>query len=471
MKVLLINPPYDGNINTWTPESTNKAIGAQPPMGIAYIASMLEKEKIDAAILDANALGLGAQGIRDAIKRERPDIIGITAMTLIAINAVAVSRIAKEASNAVTVIGGPHVTLFQKETLEAESVDYAMDGEAEYSFLEFVKAVGGGRPIEKIEGLVYRKDGAVAVNKIAIVEDLDGLPFPAVHLLPNARYSLANGRSPFGSIVTSRGCPFKCGFCIRGPIDKSVRFRDPKNVVDEIEYLIRDFNVREINIRNDTVTLKRSHITGICEELLRRNIRIRWQGPTRVDCVDREMLFLMKRAGCHTLRYGIESGNQDTLDRMGKGTTLRQIRDAVKWTKEAGLEIMAYFMIGYIDETEEAMTDTINFAKEIDPDGAIFSIGTPLPNTELFQRAVEKGLIDPGYWKDFVTGRRYDRAPYLVNDAEKWARKALWSFYFRPRYIVKRLRKIDSWDAFRKHAVGAYSFLRFKMNKREPLAS
>ncbi|MEK7773554.1 MAG: radical SAM protein, partial [Deltaproteobacteria bacterium] len=424
MKVLLINPPYDGNINTWTPESTNKAIGTQPPMGIAYIASMLEKEKIDAAILDANALGIGKEGIREAIRRERPDIIGITAMTLISINAVAVSRIAKEASNAVTVIGGPHVTLFQSETLEDRSVDYAMDGESEYSFLEFARAIGSNSPVEGIEGLVYRKGNGVAANKIAVVDDLDSLPFPAVHLLPNDRYSLVNAKNPFGSIVTSRGCPFKCSFCIRGPIDKFVRFRDPRNVVDEIEYLIKDFNVKEINIRNDTVTLKRSHIMGICEELLRRDINIRWQGPTRVDCVDREMLFLMKRAGCHTLRYGIESGNQDTLDRMGKGTTLKQIRDAVGWTKEAGMEIMAYFMVGYIDETEAAIMDTINFAREINPDGAIFSIGTPLPNTDLFYRAVEKGLIDPDYWKDFVTGRRYDRAPYLVKDAEKWARKA-----------------------------------------------
>ena len=472
MKVLLVNPPYEGNINTWTPESTNRAIGAQPPIGIASLAAMLEREGIPVSILDANALGYGKTEIREAILRERPDIVGITAMTLISINATAVARISKEAlPEAVTVIGGPHVTLFQKETLESPYVDYAMDGEAEYTFLEFVRAMESGSSVEGIGGMVYRKDGSVVANKIAIVEDLNSLPFPAVHLLPLDKYSLANAKSPFGSIVTSRGCPFKCCFCIRGPIDRYVRFRDPVNVVDEIEYLIKEFKVREINIRNDTVTVKRSHMSGICEELLRRNIKIGWQGPTRVDCVDRDLLFLMKKAGCHTVRYGIESGNQNVLERMGKGTTLQQIRQTVKWTKEAGIEIMAYFMVGYIDETEKEIMDTIKFAREINPDGAIFSIGTPLPATDLFNRAVEKGLIDPDYWKDFVTGKRYDRAPYLINDAEKWAKKALWSFYFRPSYIVKRLKKIDSWDAFRKHAVGAYSFLRFKMNKQEPLTN
>lgn len=471
MKVLLVNPPYEGNINTWTPESTNRAIGAQPPIGIAYLAAMLEKENISVSILDANALNLGRDAIAERIRKENPDIVGVTAMTLISINATAVCRIAKEVSKAVTVIGGPHVTLFQKETLESPYVDYAMDGEAEYTFLEFVRAIANNGPVDDIGGMVYRKDGEVIANKISIVEDLNSLPFPAVHLLPNDRYSLANAKNPFGSIVTSRGCPFKCCFCIRGPIDRYVRFRDPENVVDEIEYLVKDYKVKEINIRNDTVTVKRAHMSGICEELLKRNIKIRWQGPTRVDCVDKELLKLMKRAGCHTVRYGIESGNQNVLNRMGKGTTLKQIRDAVRWTKEAGIDIMAYFMVGYIDETESEMMDTINFARELNPDGAIFSIGTPLPATDLFNKALEKGLIEESYWREYVTGKRMDRAPYLVKDAEKWAKKALWSFYFRPSYILKRLKKIDSWDAFSKHAIGAYSFLRFKMNKKEPLTN
>ena len=469
MKVLLINPPYEGNVNTWTPESTNRAIGAQPPIGLAYLAAMLEREGIDVSILDANAMCLNGREIRDVVIKEDPQIVGITAMTLIAVNVLAVSRIVKEVTDAVTVVGGPHISLFQEESLASPFVDYAMNGEAEYTFVEFVKAIRDKRGVEDIDGIVYRKNGKVVTRNPSIVKDLNALPFPAVHLLPLERYSLANALHPFGSIVTSRGCPFKCGFCIRAPIDRYVRYRDAENIVDEIEWLIKDFGVREINIRNDTITINREHVVDFCRELLRRGIKIRWQGPTRVDCVDRELLKLMKKAGCHTLRYGIESGNQEILDRMGKGITLEQIRDAVRWTKEAGIEIMAYFMIGYIDETEKTIMDTINFAREIDPDGAIFSIGTPLPNTDLFYRAVERGLIERDYWKEYVTGRRIDRAPYLVDDAEKWVRRALWSFYFRPRYIAGRLRKIDSWDAFKKHLTGALSFLWFTMNKKEPI--
>ncbi|MFQ5464365.1 MAG: B12-binding domain-containing radical SAM protein [Thermodesulfobacteriota bacterium] len=474
MKVLLVNPPYEGNINTWTPESTNRAIGAQPPMGLAYVAAMLEKRGVEVSILDANAMGLDAEGIRSRVARAAPDVVGVTAMTLIAANVLATCRIAKEASGAVTVVGGPHVSIFAPETLSSPYVDYAIDGDGEYSFPDLVAAIGAKAPareIEGIEGIVYRKDGGIGKNGVAIARDLNALPFPAVHLLPGELYSLANARSPFGSIVTSRGCPYKCCFCIRSHIDDYIRFRDPVNVVDEIEFLMNEYGVKEINIRNDTVTVKKTHITGICDEILRRGLNISWQGPTRIDCVDRDLLLLMRRAGCHTLRYGIESGNQQVLDRMGKQITLGRIRDTVRWTKEAGIEVMAYFMVGYIDETPETMTDTIRFARELNPDGAIFSIGTPLPNTELFRVAVARGLIEKDYWKEFVTGRRYDRAPYLVPDAEKWARRALWSFYFRPGYIAKRLKKIDSWDAFRKHARGAYSFLRFKMNKKVPLAS
>lgn len=469
MKVLLINPPYEGNINTWTPDSTNRAIGAQPPIGIAYLASILEANGIEVSILDANALGLGASGIRERVRRENPDIAGVTAMTLIAPNALAVCRLVKESSDAVTVVGGPHVSLFPEETLSSEYVDYAMDGESEHTFLEFVKARGRAEAVREIDGMVYREGGAIRRNRFSIVKDLNALPYPAVHLLPLERYSLANAQNPFGSIVTSRGCPYKCSFCIRGPVDKFIRFRDPSNVVDEIEYLIKRFKVREINIRNDTVTVKRSHISGICEEILRRNMMIRWQGPTRVDCVDRDLLFLMKKAGCHTLRFGIESGNQGVLDRMNKGITLEQVRNSVRWAREAGIEIMAYFMVGYIDETPETMTDTINFARELSPDGAIFSIGTPLPATELFHEAVKRGMIEEDYWKEYVTGKRHDRAPYLVKDAESWAKRALWSFYFRPSYIVRRLGKIKSWDGFKKHAFGAFSFLRFRMNKKEAL--
>jgi len=468
MKVLLINPPYSGNLNTWTPDSTNKAIGVQPPLALAYLAASLRDKGHSVEVLDINALDLGERETAEKIRQAQPDVAGITVMTLLAQNAIKVARLIKGLDSRIRVVlGGPHLSIFPKETLSFDCVDYAIYGEGEYAFAELLECLENGRLNENINGLVYRRNGQVIVNEAAVVEELDKLPFPAVELLPRNRYSLANALHPFGSIVTSRGCPWKCGFCLRDPVSVKLRFRQPKLVVDEIEHNIKEFGAREINICNDSLTASRRHIEGICDEILIRGIKIRWQGPSRVNTVTADLLKLMARAGCSTLRYGVESGSQEILDQMCKGISLAQVRDAFRWTKEAGIEIMAYFMLGYLGETPKTMRKTIVFAKELNPDGAIFSITTPLPNTRLFEEAVKMGLVDSRYWINFSLCKETSRINYLVKDAEKWAKRALWSFYFRPSYILRRIRKIKSWDALKKHYVGALAFLRFRMYQKD----
>lgn len=466
MKILLINPPYSGNINTWTPASTNKAIGTQPPLGISYIAATLEENGYPVKILDINALNLSENETRQRIVQEAPDLIGITTMTLISQNAIKVARMAKEASGAVVVLGGPHLSIFAKETLSFDFIDYGVYGDGEYPVLKLVRALEKKQSPLDIEGLIYKKTGHVTVNKVSIVENLDELPYPATHLLPLERYSLANALHPFTSMVTTRGCPSRCGFCVRDAIQVRLRVRNPVLVVNEIEDRVQRFGVRELNICNDTLTMKRDHIEGICNEILRRKINIRWQGPSRIDTVTPDILKLMAKAGCHTLRYGVESGNQEVLDRMKKDITLEQIRNTFKWTKEAGIGIMAYFMIGYLDETPETMQDTINFAKELNPDGAVFSVATPLPNTDLFRKSIERGLVDKDYWTKFSLCQETNRISYLIKDGDEWARRALWSFYFRPSYILKRLLAINSYDALKKHVLGALYFLKFRMYEK-----
>jgi len=467
MKVLLINPPYSGNINTWTPESTNRAIGAQPPLGLSYLAAALLRSGFKVEILDINALGLSQEQASVRIRRIDPDIVGITVMTLLAQNAIKVARLVKDTKSAAKVVlGGPHLSIFPKETLSFDCVDYAIFGEGEAVLPELIKRIRDAAPIEGLDGLVYKKQNEVIVNKAAIVRDLDALPMPALELLPRQSYSLANAAHPYSSIVTTRGCPWQCAFCLRDPVSVKLRFRSPALVVDEIERNIKDFGAREINICNDSLTAGRKHIEGICNEILKRKIRIRWQGPSRVNTVSPDLLKLMKRAGCHTLRYGVESGSQEILDKMCKGITIKQVEDAFIWTKQAGIEIMAYFMLGYLDETPQTMQKTINFAKKISPDGAIFAVATPLPQTELFRQAKDRGLVDPDYWRNFSLCKEQDRINYLVSDAEAWAKKALWSYYFRPSYIFRRLTKIRSWDALIKHLQGAWAFLDFHMYKR-----
>ena len=467
MKILLINPPYSGNINTWTPESTNRAIGVQPPLGLAYLAAVLREAGFTVEVLDINALGLDEEGVHARIRSIKPDIAGITVMTLLAQNAVKVARLIKDVDSSIKVVlGGPHLSIFAKEALSFDCVDYGIYGEGEFAFLELAQKISSRKPLEQIQGLVYKSGQDVVINPVALINDLDQLPFPALDLLPRERYSLANAAHPFSSIVTTRGCPWQCAFCLRDPVNVKLRFRSPALVVDEIERNILDFGAREINICNDSLTASREHIAGICNEILKRKIKIRWQGPSRVNTVTSDLLSLMKKAGCHALRYGVESGSQEILDKMRKGITIKQVEDAFKWTKKAGIEIMAYFMLGYLDETPRTMQRTIDFAKRLSPDGAIFAVATPLPETELFRQAQARNLVDTSYWTNFSLCKETARINYLVPDAEAWARRALWSFYFRPSYILGRLAKIRSWDAFLKHLQGAWSFFDFRMYKR-----
>lgn len=466
MRILLIRYHDKDNINTRLPESLNRVQGVLPPLGISYIAAILEKNGYEVGILDAIASNLTKDETRDYIKKERPDVVGVTTMTSNIRGALEAASVAKE-SGATVVIGGPQLSVYPKETLSYDFIDYGVIGEGEYTMLELVKALQRKESIEDIKGLIFKKDGEVHVNEPAIVHDLDSLPFPARHLLPMEKYSSIIGLHPVTTMMSMRGCPFKCAYCFKQPTDKQCRFRSARNVVDEMEQVAKDYGVREIMFYDDTFTIRRSHVVGICEEILRRGLKVKWEAPTRADVVDAELLKLMHRAGCIRLRYGVESGDPSILKAMNKGVTLPQVKEVFKWTKEAGIEAFAYFMIAYIGETPETITRTISFAKELDPDLVMFTVTTPYPETPLFNEAAEKGMVDRDYWHDFTLGRRSDRLPYFVEDADQWTKKAYRKFYLRPSYILKKVAKIRSWDTLKKHFWAAEGLLLFKMRQAE----
>lgn len=462
MKILLIRYHDKGNINTRLPESLNKIQGVLPPLGIAYIASVLEKAGYEVKILDAVALNLTTQEVCLKINEEAPDIVGITAMTSSIRGALEAAKLAKD-SGATTVIGGPHLAIYPEETLSYHFVDYGIIGEGEYPMLELVRAIESRQPTQNIKGLVYKEDGKVRINEAYIVPDLDTIPFPARHLLPMGKYSSIIGLHPVTTMISTRGCPYHCGFCFKGPSDKKYRIRNAQNVVDEMELVVKEYGVREIMFYDDVLTLKRDLIINICNEILKRRLKIKWESPVRVDNVDFELLRLMREAGCMRLRYGVESGDPDILKLMKKGITLSMVRDAFKWTKKAGIETFAYFMIAYIHETPQTIKKTISLAKNLNPDLVMFTVTTPYPETHLYDLAKREGFINGNYWKEFTLGLRDDRLPYFIPDAEKWVRKAYRSFYFRPNYIVKRLFKIRTWNDVKKYVQAAKGLLSFRM--------
>jgi len=462
MKILLIRYHDKGNVNTRLPESLNRVQGILPPLGIAYISSVLREAGYKVKILDVIALNLTTQEVRDKISGEAPDIIGITAMTSSIRGALEAARLSKE-SGAITVMGGPHLAIYPEETLSYDFVDYGIVGEGEYPMLELVRAIESGQPIQNIKGLVYKEDSDVRINDAYIVPELDKIPFPARDLLPMEKYSSIIGLHPVTTMISARGCPYQCGFCFKGPSDRKYRTRSAQNVVDEMELVVKKYGIREIMFYDDILTFKRDYIVNICNEILKRGLKVKWESPTRIDKVDFNLLKLMRKAGCIRLRYGVESGDPDILKLMGKGTNLSKVRDVFEWTEKAGIETFAYFIIGYIHETPRTIRRTLSLARSLNPALVMFTIATPYPRTPLYEMAQNEGFVDGDYWKEFTLGLRDDRLPYFVSDGEKWIRNAYRSFYFRPNYILKRLFKTRSWGDIRKYIQAAKGLLAFGM--------
>ena len=453
MNICLIRYHNRENMNTRLPERLNKAQGVYQPLGIAYIAAVLETNGFDVEIIDAIALNLTKQEFTETIKSKKPHLVGITCMTPSVRGSLEAAQICKEAG-AIVVVGGAHLTSLYKETLSYDFVDYGILGEGEYSFLELAQALEKKRTVEKVGGCVYKKDGNIIANEPRIVEELDELPFPARHMLPMGNYTCIIAEEPFTTIVSGRGCPFQCGFCSKQPSDKRYRTRSARNIVDEMQECIKKYKIKEFMFYDDTITFNREHIISLCHEILRRNLDVKWESPTRLDCVDKEIISLMKKAGCIRLRYGVESGDKRITRLMRKNIDLKKAKDIFKFTKKIGIETFAYFMVGYYSETAQSMRNTIKFAKELIPDWAMFTITTPLPDTHLFDLCVNENLVDKNYWINFTLRKVNRRIPYLMKDANEWIRRAYFQFYFRPFYMLKKMMKVTSFESFKKMVKG-----------------
>jgi anaerobic magnesium-protoporphyrin IX monomethyl ester cyclase len=462
MKVALIRYHDKGSLNSRLPVSLNMVRGELPPLGISYIASVLEEAGHIVKILDISALNLTVDEFCQEINNFEPELVGVTTTTSTLFGALEAAKIAKEAG-AITVLGGPQLSVYPKETLSYSYVDYGINGEGEFVMLELINALEKKMPPDNIKGLIYKNNDEVYVNEPAIIEDIDSLPFPAYHLLPMKRYDSIIGLYPTSTMISTRGCPYKCHFCSKQPSDIKFRFRSPKNVVNEMEYLVEKFKIREIMFYDDVMTSCRSHVVGICEEILYRNLKIKWETPARVDNVDNGLLELMHRAGCIRLRYGVESGDEDILKLMDKKIELKEVRRVFKLTKKTGIETFAYFMIGYAHETEVTIRKTIGFALELNPDIVMFTAVTPYPQTPLYKLAMQEGLIKNDYWREFTLGNiKAQRIPYFLPDIERWIKKAYSSFYFRPKYVIKKLNQIRSLYDFIKCLKGTQGILCMK---------
>lgn len=430
MKVILVNPK---NV-AWTGALTL-------PLGLAYVASSLEQDKHEVKCLDLNT------NPNADVKKEIEsfDVVGIPAATPSIKEAWKIAEIAKNAGKKV-VLGGPHPTAMPNESLETGFVDFVVRNEGE----ETMKKICKGMNPKDILGLSYKEKGKIVENPQApFIENIDALPFPARHLFDLKRYhSEFHKNKIIGDILTSRGCPYNCNFCFKAVFGRKYRMRSPENVVEEWGRML-EMGVEEIGIVDDNFNVNKQRAIKICNMIIEQDLKVDWgcTGGLRVDSASKDLFEAMRKAGCYRIALGVESGDQDVLNKVvGKGITLDQVRNAVKLAKEVGFETTLFFIIGNLYETEKTMQKTIDFAKELDPNFVQFTIATPYPGSQLYDTVKKEGKFLTTKWEEFGSyeGKAYFEHNGLKKElVEKMYKKAYWNYYVRPKIILRYLMKGD----------------------------
>jgi len=470
VKVLVSNPPWPGpgygarSDVRWPHKRKDKYL--EYPIYLAYAVAVLEESGIDVEFIDAVDEDLSVEAFVDAVRKIGPDLIAMECSTpSISYDLFTAKKLKEELEDVFIVLMGSHPTYFHKEILmKNNSVDAIARGEFDLTIRDLSLTLSNGGELGSVEGISYRDDNGTHVNKDrSLIQDLDVLPFPARHIVKSESYREAvfTGRR-CATIVSSRGCPYRCVFCLwpKTMYGRRFRARSPRNVVDEIEHVVNEYGVDEIYFDDDTFNLDKSRVMKICQEIMKRDIHVKWMPQCRVNKVDLNLLKEMKRAGCHYIKYGVESGSQKMLDAMKKGITLDEARRAFELTRKAGIKTQAFFLLGLPWETHETTRKTIEFAKEIKPDSAQFAIVVPHPGTELYDMCLAKGWLRSGSWEDFDCRKALIETENLsARDVERYRREAYKEFYFRPTYILKTVLKMWNYEEAKRIIKSARSII------------
>lgn len=396
MRVLLINPPSKG---------IYYRLGlVLPPLGLAYLAELVRRRGHGVDILDLNV----DRHALDSLDWTAWDLVGISGDTSRHPAAMAIAQRAKEAGR-IVVMGGYHVTFMDEETLKSGVVDYVVRGEGENIFPELVDCLAAGDNPARIWGLSYLVDGRIYRTPAAApVEDLETLPPPARDLLPMRKYrhSHLSGRR-LTSMVTSRGCPYNCYFCSSSSFaGRRWRARSAKSIVNEMEQVTKRYDYGAIAFMDDNFTLSPRRVHEVCQEILKRGLDIFWWCFARVDTIVRNerMVEEMARAGAKMVFLGLESASENVLAAYKKGFTTDIAARAVKMLKSYGIRVWGSFIVGGLGETKEAIRQTVEYARWLNPDIAEFSILTPFPGTQLFRQAQAENRIMTYDWSRFDGG-------------------------------------------------------------------
>ena len=469
MKVLLIHPPLTGEERY----GKFKEVGSYlPPLGICYIASILEKKDVNVKIIDGLRVNYSDEDICMMAKRYSPNYIGITVVSIAYFRAVELAgMLKKQFSDIPIIIGGPHVTIFQEMALDCPYFDYGVIGEGEITFPELIEALSNNDDISTVNGILYKENNNVFKTlPRPFIENLDTLPLPARHLLPPLNIyrptAMVYKQLPVTSMITSRGCPYNCIFCNR-IFGKRYRFNSAEYVVHEIETLAKNYGIKEITIYEDNFTVNKERIFKICDLIKKRQIHISWSCCANVNTLNKEILMDMKDAGCWLLSIGIESGSEEVLKFIKKDISLEKVRQVAQWSKEIGIQLRGYFMIGHPIDTKKTIRKTINFAKSLPLHTVNFCLQYLVPGSELYEIAPNYG--ETCYDFRMVTGHpSRDELPFIPKGLTREylhiaQKRAYREFYLRLSQLFRMIKVVDSWNDIKKYLSMLRTFIRITL--------
>lgn len=466
MKILLVQPSQKNVYGVVVKPS-------YVPLGLLYIGACLEKANHVVDFIDSDIDGFDENKLLGYINETQPDLIGFGATTVTINNALDMSELIKDATDIPIMMGGIHATIAGEEVIKKKKIDYVVVGEGEETVCELVRAIGNKQELSDVKGIYYKdKDKVVFTGDRALIKNLDNIPFPARHLLRHPLdYVPPDAQEiPVASIMTSRGCAGRCTYCCTKLIfGRTMRFRTAENIAEEIEYKIKKYDIKEIHIMDDCFTINKRRVLEFRDEIKKRGIKTTFvfSNGIRADQVDEDILRALKDIGTSSVAFGVESGNQRILDNIKKGLELDTTRKAFRLSKKHGLTTWGFFMIGMPGENKKTVRDTIEFAKELDPDFAKFLILKPFPGTEVFRQLQREGRIFDFNYDKYGTyaGPVHDLPDLPKEEILRLQKKALREFYLRPFHMFRTILRIHSFTQFKLNIKSAMFIIKSMFKK------
>ena len=448
MRVLLIRPPARHTVESEVPEAVEAENLSYPPLALLAIASFLRDQSDHVCdLLDAQLEDLEYDVIEQRVREFAPDVVGITCFTVQLSDVMRTIEASRRADVPYVVLGGPHINDFPKESLALDGVDAVVKGEGQQPLLELLSCWEKGEEAKGIPGVIAHQDDLIPEEDVYFSNDLDSYPIVDRTLVDYTQYYDVMGQGGiFTTMVTSRGCPYRCTFC-NTPRHR-YRVMSPVRVCDEIEHCI-SLGIREIYFVDDTFNITNRRVHELCDEILRRDLQFSWTVRFRVKGVDRPLLEKMKAAGCARIQLGVEQGTEEGLLRLKKDVTSAEIEEAFRLCREVGINTVAYFMIGTpVERSKQDVLDTIEYSIRLKPDFVMYNILTPFPGTTLYDEGVEEGVLEVEPWLDFM---RYPNEEFKAqvwdehftrDELRDLLHYAYRRFYWRPSFVVRNLFQI-----------------------------